>query len=308
MLDHYKTLGLEFPASHEEIRRAYRTLARRYHPDVNPGAKSGEKFREISLAYDVLGDPEKKKEYDKILEAFEHSEETIRSAHAAYKRASDAKQFQKKHTSPDPIHAKGRPNNGIFAKTGKVMSKIKGSFGRQTKTTGKRVNEIAILEVSIGIKEAVFGMQKTLAFAEGNQQRNISVPIPAGSYSGSIVRLREKKTENEELVVVIRVNSDGPVSISEKGVMVEVPINIQEAIYGAKIEVATLLGNHQISVPESTQSGHVLKVPGKGVTYKDNSRGDLFVKFLVQVPDEPRAAGLREAVESVQRYYLKGVR
>jgi DnaJ-class molecular chaperone len=123
-----------------------------------------------------------------------------------------------------------------------------------------------------------------------------------------VVRLRHKGNQSEELVVIVRVAPDPWVSISHKGLTIEVPITVTEAVQGARIQVPTLDEPTLVSVEPGTQSGTEVRLRERGITYRDGTRGDLFVRFMIRVPETPGVVGLREVASALSPYYEHPVR
>ncbi|MEY4668229.1 MAG: hypothetical protein RL518_928 [Pseudomonadota bacterium] len=318
MQDHYKTLGLSSAATREEIRRAYRVLARRYHPDVNPGHSTAEKFRQISAAYEVLSDPEKRNQYDSerdleetFSSAFDRAHQAYRKQQAAaHKRPRDTQQEPPKQTTPPPPRqepkpppkAQPKPEPRIVRTTAATKPTRLSSLRKTLETSLSRaknilskpppekpvrptISSIALLEVSISVFEAIAGARKTIEIAEKNGElKKLSIAIPSGVRQGSIVRLRSKENESEEIIVVIRVAHHPWLSISHRGLTIDVPITISEAIAGAKVQIPSLQDPLLVTVEPGTQSGKEVRLKGQGIPLADGTRGDLFARFLIKVP------------------------
>jgi DnaJ-class molecular chaperone len=336
MQDHYKTLGLSSAATREEIRRAYRVLARRYHPDVNPGNSTAERFREISRAYETLSDPERRKQYDSERETEESFSSAFDRAHQAYRKQqatapkgaratpqqpSQTKQHARPQTStrPPPEEPKPqskphtKPEPKIVRTTTKVrpsrvstlrrtleasLSRAKNILTKPSppKQSRPTVSSIALMEVSVSIFEAIAGVRKTIEVAERDgTQKKLSISIPAGVRQGSIVRLRSKENGSEEIIIVVRVAHHPWLSISHRGLTIEVPITISEAIAGAKVQIPSLQDPLLVTIEPGTQSGKEVRLKGQGIPLPDGTRGDLFARFLIQVPP------LSEAPESASK-------
>ena len=345
MQDHYKTLGLSSAATREEIRRAYRVLARRYHPDVNPGGSTAEKFRQISRAYEVLSDPEKRKQYDSEREAEETFSSAFDRAHQAYRKQQAAapkgaratprqpsgsgQQSRQQATTPPSREepkpqpkAPPKPEPKIVRTTTKpppsrisgLRKTLEASLSRAKNILGKppppkpsrpSISSIALMEVSISVFEAIAGVRKTIEVAEKNgEMKKLSISVPAGVRQGSIVRLRSKENESEEIIVVIRVAHHPWLSISHRGLTIEVPITVSEAMAGAKVQIPALQDPLLVTVEPGTQSGKEVRLKGQGIPLPDGSRGDLFARFLITVPslsESPESAAKLVELESLYR-------
>lgn len=364
MENHYATLGLHNSATQEEIRRAYRILARRYHPDVNPGKASEEKFKSIAQAYDVLSDEKRKHAYD--LELEQALRDKANMGFKAYQQATKAhvsarkRFYEAKHQNFGKIDPEGEPSNGNAAPASAppppsqpgladLWYKAKKAFlgtpptqtqrarpSRATRPTVRAerppstprpaeqhsnkerpisqemaqpsVLRISVVEVSVSLRDAVYGVRKTVEVSEPEGSRKISVNIPPGVRSGSVVHLRSKGTSAEDLVVVIRVASHPFLSMAPRGLVAEIPITVSEALNSASISVPTLDDPVVLKIPPGCQSGSELRLKGKGAIQKDGSRGDLFIRFLIMLPESPEAVGLKEKAQALEAYYEKQVR
>lgn len=340
MQSHYKTLGLTNAASIAEIRRAYRILARRYHPDVNPNKNTESLFKEIANAYAVLSDPEKRKQYDIDLaqsiesfeETFKRAEEALKRSQraAAYARGSARSQTEKQRqnqtknqtytkppqkpsaTSPEeplkgpkvatrqsPRAKKSALRNWLETPTvSRLTTLSQSAISQLTKTLSTRhrgataktntpVGALALVELSVSIEDAIRGVRKTVEIGEsGDDSRKVSVTIPPGVRTGNIVRLRSKDT-NQEIVVVIRVETHSWLSLGERGLTMEIPLTIGEAIEGGKVQVPSFGDPLLVTVEPRTQSGKEVRLKGQGLFHRDGSRGDLYIRFTVKIPDTP---------------------
>lgn len=337
MRDHYKTLGISSAATREEIRRAYRVLARRYHPDVNPGKATEEKFRQISAAYEVLSDPERRKQYDDEREVQESFSSAFDKAHQAYRKQQAAVKSASKpkpppqqttrprpqappqpapHPQPEPKVAKvsPKPKPTRFSTLRKSLeSSISRAKNILTKSPPQRpsrptISSLALMEVSISVFEAIAGARKTVEVTEKNGEvKKVSVVIPAGVRQGSVVRMRGKDS-SEELIIVIRVAHHPWLSISHRGLTIEVPITISEALSGAKIQIPSLGDPLLVTVQPGVQSGTEVRLKGQGIPLSDGTRGDLFMRFLIKLPTVGDSSESSKAVAELEALYTLPVR
>lgn len=289
--NYYDILGLTPDASLEDIRRAYRILARRYHPDVNPGSDSSEKFRAIAEAYEFLTDAKKKISLDEIYSAQARAAfvDKIKAYEEAQKRA---KQFQAEKTAQKTQAAPSRKKNK--SKSGK--SKV--SFAHRARSwiddtyakarnyirKAKAPRAVSLLELPLTLAEAIYGGKKTIDVPESIKKvKKISVKIPKGTRPGEILRLRRK---DEELIFIIKILPHKKISLEQRGLCLTLELSISEAIQGAEILLPTPDGEVKLHIPSKTKSGSELKLKGKGIEERDGTKGDLFVKVTVQIPEE----------------------
>lgn len=270
--DYYEVLGVSKNASDDEIKKAYRKLAIKYHPDKNPGDKTAEaKFKEINEAHDVLSDKQKRARYDQF-------------GHAGVGGGGFG--------GGNPFGGatfNGQTFNFDFGGGSFDMNDILGSlfgFG----AGARRPRRGADLQVSVAItfEEAIFGTTKTV----NNNGTDLKVKIPAGIDDGMSVRLRGKGgpapeggTEPGDLYVRIRVKPHK--SLTREGIIIlsEQTIDMVDAALGCEIEVETVDGPITMKVPAGTQSGTPFKLSGHGVPFRsDGDRGPHIVTVLVETP------------------------
>lgn len=308
-VNYYEVLGLNPSATPDEIRRAYRILARRYHPDLNPGKSSEERFKIIALAYQTLSEAEKKRAYDGELE----SARRIRAGFAAYERAQShgARQAQNKakqtKARPAPIPS-SEPDLDPFRAVSSGLNKIKSLFEPKSRPTQRpatevSVTKISVIEVSINMQDALFGGRKSVEIPSQISRRKISLRIPSGVRTGSVLRLRSGGQEKEEYVIIVRVAPHPYIELLPKGTLIEVPVSLSEALLGATIKVPGLEETESIVIPPGSQNGSEVRLSKRGVKFDDGDRGDLFYRINVQIPTSTQAVGLKEKIEAVAEYY-----
>lgn len=331
--NHYETLGIPSSATLAEIRRAYRILARRYHPDVNPGAASEERFKAIADAYRVLSDEVKRQEFDQTLademkSAFERGHEAyqqaIRNAAAkdrARRRFEQAKAQARTNRSAAAARPSPRPapqSSGFLADVSRIglrgLTQVRRLFAversgspRSPSATPRSGRLLSIVEVSVTVAEAVRGVRKSVELEHESGTRKVSVRIPPGSRDGAVLRTRSKHGD-EELVVITRVAPHPFLSLERKGLICEVPVTVQEALLGAQITVPTLDEPIVLKVPPESQSGTELRLKGRGVAYENGARGDLLYRLMIHVPASAHATGIAECSQRLAAYYSDSVR
>lgn len=314
MENYYEILGVNSSATPQELRRAYRILARRYHPDVNPGKASQEKFRLIASAYSTLNDPAKRRAYDLQLESYIQA--NARAGHKIYeanqKNGAAASAAKKRSGRPD---RKAKEGGERVPKTSGIWGQLFGIRRDRLKPEappsrqgGRSVTKISILEVSVNIKDAIMGAKKTIEISEPDGPRKISIKIPSGVRNGSVIRLKGRTGLAEEIVLIVRVASHPFLSLHSKGLVVEIPISVNEAISGASITVPTLDEPMVIKIPPASQSGHEIRLKDRGILQRDGSRGDLFFRLMIKVPESADAIGIKEKAGELNSYYACPVR
>jgi curved DNA-binding protein len=327
MKDYYKILGVSQSAPEEKIRRAYRTLARRYHPDVNPDKGSTEKFKDIAEAYQVLTDPVARKKYlddyavflrtaaSAKIKAYQAAAERRAASGNYYEQQkrdyraikawqSKAKTGQEPEAPPAYTSVIKRGIDKAKARLAPLASRLR--LGAKPLAEGA-ISKLSLIEVPVTLQEAIYGVKKTVNIEEPEGERKINVTIPAGVRSGSIVRLKSPRAPDEEVVLVVRLERHSHISIDAQGLVVDIPITVGEAVSGATIKVPTLDDQVMVKLQPNTQSGAKIRVKDKGIPGKDGP-GDLFVRVLVRVPESELAVGLKEKCAELDLYYEAPVR
>lgn len=292
--DYYEVLGVARDATPEQIKKAYRTLARKHHPDVNPGDKSAEgKFKEAQSAYDVLGDPEKRQRYD----TFGHA--AFEGMGAAGPR-SGGTEWSARAGGPGFENVDFSQFFGGGAEAGEgggLFEDLLGRFGgggaRAGRRSGPRKGQDLEAALEIPFVTAVLGGPTTITLArDGGAPEALDIRVPPGSDDGTRLRLKGRGAPGAsgapagDLIVTLRIADHAYFTRDGQDLTVEVPITIEEAVLGAKVEVPTLGGGKvNVPVPAGTSSGQKLRVRGKGVpAHGSHAVGDLFVALKIVAP------------------------
>ncbi|GMV19827.1 MAG: J domain-containing protein [Polyangiaceae bacterium] len=293
--DFYSELGVAKSASEEEIKKAYRKLAAKLHPDRHPGDKKAEsRFKAVNRAYQVLSDQKQRKLYD------EFGEEGLRegfnaNAARAYRRASRGGRARGgQGFSLDDILSGGGNGGGFGDLFGDLFNQARGR-GRPSKGS-----DVAA-EVTVDFVSAIRGANLSLRVQE--RGGDVTVRVPPGAGDGDKVRVAGHGAPGMggpagDLVLTIRV-SPHPV-FERKGLdlHLDLPITVAEAHRGAKVRVPTPDGEVSLTVPKHAQSGKVVRLAKKGVK-RGNQHGDLYVRFLVKLP-ESDSAEVERAVDALE--------
>lgn len=278
-VDYYKILGLDKKASADDVKKAYRKLARKYHPDVNPNNKEAhKKFQEINEANEVLSDPEKRKKYDQYGKDWKHAEEFEK-----------ARQQQKQRA----YSGGGREESfygGEESNFSEFFESLFGGMGqrsggrRETKYRGQDYEA----ELHLGLREAYATHQRTLTV----NGKNIRITIPAGVENGQKIRLKGHGAPgvnggpSGDLYITFVVEDDWLFRRLGNDLYVNVEIDLYTAVLGGEATIETLSGKLKLKVPAGTQNDTRTRVKGKGfpVYRKEGSFGDLFVTYKVKIP------------------------
>ncbi len=299
--DYYEILGVSRDASAEQIKKAYRGMARKYHPDVNPGDKSAEKkFQEAQSAYDILGDAEKRKLYDQYgRAAFEGMGAGPRgnASDWANEQAGPGPEFVDFSQFFGPgAHVRMGPNAGPTVEPDAGSGIFEDLFGRMRGGRGARRGPRAGREseasITIPFLTAVRGGETTIEVVRSSGTREtLSIKIPPGTDTGAKLRLRGRGEPGEsgapsgDLIIHVDVSPHPYFSRDGRDLVVDVPITIDEAVLGARVDVPTLEGTKTLPIPAGTSSGQKLRLRGQGIPARgDKPAGDLFVVVKIVVP------------------------
>ncbi len=294
MKDPYTVLGVARDADQETIRKAYKKLARRYHPDVNKDPGAEERFKEINAAYDVVGDEEKRRMYDTFGEASTRPGFNPEAARAWGAGA--------------PFDFGGGFTGGID------MEDLLGSlFGAGTSGRRARRGPDQQVRVPVDFMTAILGGERVVTVPRpGGGSETLTVPIPAGARSGGRVRLKGKGAPPRgggpcgDLVVELDVAPHPVLRRRGDDLEMDVPITIREALEGARITVPTPTGPVKVTVPRGAASGTRLRLKGKGVQRKGRP-GDLYLVLRPALPDRVDDATL-EAARALDAAYTSDPR
>jgi curved DNA-binding protein len=317
--DYYAILGVNKNANADDIKKAYRRLARKYHPDLNPGDKTAEaRFKEITEANEVLSDVEKRSQYDRFGQYWKQSEQP-KTAPKTNTRSTATK-------TPDrsPTGETNGVDFGQYNNFDDFVNELLGRFNNNSNPAGnknasKRGSETATnttvnanttsssniagdreATIVLSLSEAYRGVQKS--FNLGTE--TIKVRIPGGAKSGSRIRVRGKGSENEskqrgDLYLTVELQPHPFFHLDGEQLTCEVPITPDEAILGAQIEIPTPDGMVTVSVPAGVQSGQSLRLRGKGWTNPRGERGDQLAKISIVMPKDLTPAE-RELYEKIR--------
>ena len=291
--DYYTLLGITKTATADEIKKAYRKLAVKYHPDKNQGNKQAEeKFKEMSEAYEVLKDPEKRKKYDKLGSNWKQYEQTSGGGadFSQWARQGGGKSYS--HTySPEDFGGTDFSDffNSFF---GGAYGQDAGSdFGPQQKSRSggrplKGQDYEATLEVTLD--EAYHGSSRIITI----DGAKISVNIPQGVYNGQVLRVKGKGSpgrrggEPGDIYLHVSLLADPAFEVREHDLYIDQHVSLYEAVLGGEISVQALKGSFTMKIPRETQNGKVLRMKGLGMpVYRKKSEfGDLYLKIIVDIP------------------------
>jgi len=288
--DYYKTLGVSRNASASEIQKAYRDLARKYHPDLNPDDKTAKaKFQEVQAAFDVLNDPEKRKKYDQFgagFESFRGGPGGGWSPGGAHYENIDLNDIL-----GGAFHG-GGPAAGGFADFFRGFTRGGGGAGTTGRTAARPGADLRH-SLTVPFSTAVVGGEAQVSVARrGGRTETITVKVPAGIEDGKTIRLRGQGEPGigggpaGDILIDIRVAPHPHFHRRGKNLDLDVPVTLAEAVLGAKVDIPTPRGTIALSVPPCTSSGAKLRIKGHGVGPKGEPPGDLFANILIVLPKQ----------------------
>jgi len=285
--DYYEILGVGKTASQAEIKKAFRNLAKKHHPDANPNNKKSEElFKEFSEAYEVLGDPDKRKKYDALAE----------EAKFQNGRDFDPSQTQRGKAGYSPRSSPDNDFSDFFNMFfGGDPDSLSDLFGRDTNKSRRtrhfaQDGEDIEAEISIPLKEAYHGIEKKVNLRDSASGKTISFKIPSGILSGQRIKLAGQGNpgmeggRNGNLIIKVIVLEDNHFLLN--GLDLETPLDLLpwEAGLGCEAKVETLDGKILVQVPEGIQTDGKIRIAGKGYRDAQGRRGDLYLRIRMMNP------------------------
>ena len=276
--DPYQELGVPRSASADEIRKAFRKLAKQHHPDTNPGDKAAEeRFKQVSAAFDIIGDAEKRKKFD------------------AGEIDADGRETMRGFGGGGPFGGQGGWNGGGGGRYAEEMegadlsdlfSEILGRRGGGFGGFSQRGSDVRA-KLEIDLEEAIHGGKKRIAFSDG---RTIDVTIPKGAEEGQTLRLKGQGSPGRGgpgdafIELIIRPH---PLYRREGAALVmDLPVAIPDAVLGGKVEARTPDGVVSLTIPKGANSGQSLRLKGRGLSDSRGKRGDLLARIVLMLPEK----------------------
>ncbi len=279
--DPYQELGVSRSASADEIRKAFRKLAKQLHPDRNPGDKSSEeRFKRVSAAFDVVGDEEKRKKFDRG-EIDADGRDTPRGF-SGFSGGGGPRPNGTYNASFDGVDLddilgevfRGGGQRGGFSGFG-------GGFERRGSDVRARLE--------IDLEDAVRGEKKRISFSDG---RVIDVAIPKGAHDGQVIRLKGQGAPGRagpgDALIELHIRPHPLFRRDGDGLVMDVPVSVPDAVLGGKVEAPTPDGPVTLTIPKGSNSGAMLRLKGRGLSDpRTGKRGDLMARIVVTLPEKP---------------------
>jgi DnaJ-class molecular chaperone len=303
--DYYSTLGVAKTATDKEVKQAYRKLARKHHPDVNPNDKSAEsKFKELTEAYEVLGDPEKRRKYDELGANWRMYEQAGAGGPQAGAwnvpfggaggggtyRTMTEEEVREMFGGGDPF---SDFFHTFFGGTMGTAGAEAGPRGRTGRTRGARQGRDVEHEIELGLEDAYRGTTRRLSINHDGQRRDVDVRIPPGVGDGSRVRVGGEGEQGTggaphgDLYLRIRIPKDPRFDRQGADLYARVPVPVTTAVLGGEADVDAIGGRSlRLKIPPLTQNGQVLRLRGHGmpIVGKPDQYGDFYATVDVQMP------------------------
>ncbi len=320
--DLYAELGIQRGAGKDEIKKAYRKLARELHPDRNPdNPKAEERFKRVSYANDVLSDAKKRPLYDEFGEVGLREGFNVEAARAM--KNGRVPGGGRNVGFEEIFGAGGGAGRGRRQGFGGTMEDLfggsidelfgRGFGGRPTTGTprGKAADQES--EISISFEEALTGVEREMTLIENGSPRSLRVRIPAGVTDGGKVRLRGQGAsplgaEQGDLVLVVRVQEHKLYRREGDDLHLDLPITLLEAWKGASLKLPTPAGEVSLKIPARVSSGAKLRLRGKGVAVRAGGHGDLIVHLQIRMPDGHDHGKIEAALNGLESEYVADVR
>jgi curved DNA-binding protein len=282
--DYYEVLGVPRDASEEDIRRAYRKLARQYHPDVNKEPDAEDRFKEVSEAYEVLRDPEKRERYDRLGANWKAGEDVSGAAGFGGPRPGGG--FQDVRVDFG--------GGGDFSDFFESFFGGRGAGGPRGRASGfdgfsaRGGDQEATVELTL--EEAARGGRRKISLADG---REYEVNIPPGVRDGQRIRLAGEGGSgvgggpSGDLLLRVRIKPHPRFRVEGRDLYTDLPVTPWEAALGATVETPTLTGSTKLKVPEGSSCGRKLRLRGQGMPGPRGEKGDLYASVKIEVPKKP---------------------
>jgi DnaJ-class molecular chaperone len=303
MRNPYEVLGVQRTASADEIKKAFRKLAKKHHPDANKNdPKAAARFAELNSAYEILGEDDKRKAFDRG-EIDAEGKPRFEGFHAGgggFHPGAGGAHFENFSFGPEGLRragGRGGPGGGfggfedilgsVFGAGGRVHTGRGGFDPFAGETAAPTRGQDAAVEVTISLSDAAKGVHKRVTLPTG---KHLDVRIPAGLTDGQQIRLKgqgwpgQRGATAGDALVTVRVAAHPFFKVEEQNLRIDVPVSLYEAVLGGKVRVPTLDGAVELSIPPNTNTGRTFRLKGKGLPGKSGP-GDLFATVRIALPE-----------------------
>jgi len=301
--DYYKTLGVDKSASQGDIKKAYRKLAVKYHPDKNPGDKKAEeKFKEITEANEVLSDPEKRRKYDTLGSNWKQYEQAGFEPGRNYGGQPGGQSRYEYYGNADDLFGGSGFSDFFNSFFGGAASGKRSYENFEEHVPGRDMQG----EATISLQEAFTGTERLIDLGS----EKLKVKIKPGAYEGLMLKLTGKgmkgsKGKTGDLYITIHVQPHPVFKRVDNDLHIDIPVDVFTLMLGGKVPVTTLSGEVTITVPEGTKNGKRLRLKGKGMpVYNGQGAGDLYVKIEAKLP-ESLTAEQKVLIQKLQDSFKK---
>ena len=281
--DFYEVLGVPRNASQDEIQRAYRKLARTYHPDVNSDPAAEDRFKDISEAYDVLSDPQTRRRYDAFGPDFRQVPEDV-----------DPEEWRRRRAGAGAGQTRGGFDSDAFSFSGgdiNLEDLLGGMFGgRAGRRWGPIPGADQEAELELTVEEAYRGTRRSITLTSDGTRQSLDVTVPAGVTDGQRIRLAgqggrgSEGTRNGDLYLIVRIAPHPRYRLDGRDLYVELRLAPWEAALGTSVPVDTPGGEVKVKVPAGTSTGRRIRLRGRGLPNPKGKPGDLFAEARIMVP------------------------
>ncbi|MGM0395957.1 MAG: DnaJ C-terminal domain-containing protein [Bacillota bacterium] len=283
--DYYKMLGVDKSATQDEIKKSYRKLAKKYHPDLHPNDdKAQEKFKEVNEAYEVLGDEKKRKQFDQIGQYGFSNGQQFDPSQFGFGDVGGGTQYTYTSSGEEDF---SDFFNLIFGRAGGSRGFDMGDmFGaRSGRTTRRAPRQSYESEITISIEDAYKGVSRDVSLNMGGVTKNITLKIPKGITPGKKIKVNgDKWGIDGDILFKINISESKDMRLEGLDIVKRIPVLPWEAALGEKVVVQTLNGKIKVDIPEGTTSGTKMRLSGKGFVDIKGNKGDLYLEILIVNP------------------------